>query len=207
MSSMTERIAGLSPEKRQLLELLRQENRDENSPAGESLLDVDVRVATQQNQAFCLVSDVDRQHLPEDLEDAYPLTMLQAGMIYHMEETPEYPLYHNVDSYNLEGELDHATMQDTVNRVVSRHPVLRTSFALRNYSEPLQLVHKTATLPVTIDDLRHLPAPEQDKIVNAYVDKEKRLRFDLAYPPLVRFHIHRRTDETYQFTLTEFHPI
>jgi len=207
MSSIAERIADLSEDKRFLLELLRQENRKEISSARKFRPEVVTTVTTQQSQAFCLISDADRQNLPADVEDAYPLTMLQAGMIYHMEETPEYPLYHNVDSYNLDVELDHVTMQDAINRVVARHAVLRTSFALKNYSEPLQLVHKNATLPVTIDDLRHLPASEQDNIVNAYVEKQKRLRFDLARPPLLRFHIHRRTDETFQFTLTEFHPI
>ena len=202
MSDLAERIAGLSEEKRQLLELLRKEKRertraDGERPPGEA----------SASRPFSLVSEEDRRMMPDDVVDAYPLTMLQAGMIYHMEETPEYPLYHNVDSYNLEGRLEHETLVEAINRVVARHPVLRTSFALTAYREPLQLVHERAHLPVGLDDLRHLPVEEQDRIVNAYVEGERRRSFDISRPPLLRFHVHRRTDETYQLTLTEFHPI
>ena len=36
-----------------------------------------------------LVSKADRTRLPEDIEDAYPLSHLQAGMLYHMQLTIE----------------------------------------------------------------------------------------------------------------------
>ena len=40
------------------------------------------------------------------VEDAYPLSMLQGGMLYHMEVMPEAALYHNVNSMHLKAAFD-----------------------------------------------------------------------------------------------------
>ncbi|HDQ71155.1 MAG TPA: amino acid adenylation domain-containing protein, partial [Chloroflexi bacterium] len=156
---------------------------------------------------FSLISPADRARLPEGLIDAYPLSALQAGMLYHMALTPDDPVYHNVDSFHLRAPLDIDVMREAVQAVVARHPVLRTSFDLTAYSEPLQLLHPHAVLPITMEDLRHLPRAEQDEEIQAYVAGERVRLFDLKQPPLIRFHIHRRTNATFQFTLTECHAI
>ena len=54
-----------------------------SASAGDALADT----ATE---PFGLIGPEDRARLPEDVEDAYPLTMLQAGMVYHMELSPEF---------------------------------------------------------------------------------------------------------------------
>jgi len=165
-------------------------------------------VPTPQTEPFSLTSEEDRAKLPHDLEDAYPMTALQVGMLYHMELMPDDPVYHNVNSFHLRARFDPEAFQTAVQRVADRHPILRTSFDLTMCSEPLQLVHKAASFPVQVEDLRHLSTSEQEKVIDAFVESEKRRRFDLSRPPLLRFHIHRRTDdETLQFTLTECHVI
>ncbi|HKU74240.1 MAG TPA: amino acid adenylation domain-containing protein [Pyrinomonadaceae bacterium] len=156
---------------------------------------------------FSLVTDADHARLPEGLEDAYPLTMLQAGMFYHMQMMPESAVYHNVNTCHLRAKFDHEKFEEAVRRVVARHPMLRTSFNLATYSEPLQLVHATATLPLKVEDLRHVAPADQDKILAAFIEAERTNRFDISQAPLIRFFIHRRTDETFQFSLTENHVI
>jgi amino acid adenylation domain-containing protein len=156
---------------------------------------------------FALISEADRAKIPAHIEDAYPLARMQAGMLFHMELMPGSPLYHNVNSWPLRTPFDADALQAAVQRVVARHAIFRTSFDLTTYSEPLQLVHPEAHLPVKTEDLRHLSVPEREKAVTAYVESEKGRRFDSSRPPLLRFHVHRLTDEVFQFTLTEFHPI
>ena len=145
--------------------------------------------------------------LPADIEDAYPLAMLQAGMLYHMAYSPGEMIYHNVYSYHMRARLEVENFREVVQRVVARHPILRTSFDLTSYSEPLQLVHLTAIFPVPVDDLRQLAAEEQERILDEFIEIEKQRQFDYAKPPLLRFHIHRRTEDSFNFTLTECHPI
>ncbi|HEY7418361.1 MAG TPA: amino acid adenylation domain-containing protein, partial [Ktedonobacteraceae bacterium] len=159
---------------------------------------------------FDLISAEDRAKLPADIEDAYPLAMLQTGMIYHMEMTkdlPGAPDYHNPESYYYRMPFNLAAFQQAVDSAVQRHPVLRTSFDFTSFSEPLQLVHKTAPFIVEADDIRQYTPIEQEQIIKQFVEREANTRFDMSHPPLLRFHIHRRTDDAFQFSLTEFHPI
>uniref|UniRef100_UPI00117D0295 condensation domain-containing protein n=1 Tax=Nitrospira cf. moscoviensis SBR1015 TaxID=96242 RepID=UPI00117D0295 len=78
---------------------------------------------------------------------------------------------------------------------------------LSRYSEPLQLVHRTVPVPLTVDDLRFLPSAEQDRALHEWVACEKKRPFQIGQPPLFRIHVHRLTDETIQFTISEHHAI
>ncbi len=164
-------------------------------------------VAPAHAAPFSMVAEVDRVRLPADIEDAYPLTMLQSGMLYHMMLDPEAPDYHNVDSFHYRGAFDIDKLRQSLAHMVVRHPILRTSFELSQYSEPLQLVHTSAAFDVEEEDLRHLSRQEQEQVIAAYVAQEKKHIFDLSRPPLLRFRAHRRTNESFQFTLTECHAI
>ncbi|HEV7667233.1 MAG TPA: amino acid adenylation domain-containing protein [Thermoanaerobaculia bacterium] len=157
-------------------------------------------------QPFELVAEVDRALLP-DVEDAYPLAMLQAGMLYHMELLPEDPPYLNVDSWHVRGRFEREPFFEAARRVVARHPMLRTSFALEGFSEPLQLVHRTAELPIVVEDLKGLPEDVQEAMIDRLVRSEKTRRFALFAAPQIRFHVHLRATDRFQFTLTENHAI
>jgi amino acid adenylation domain-containing protein len=163
--------------------------------------------AAKDSTPFGLLSEDDRAKLPHGLEDAYPLTTLQAGMFYHMRLMPGSSVYHNVNTWHLRARFDRGAFEEAVRRVVARHPVLRTSFDLATYSEPLQLVHREATLPILVEDLRRLPAAEQDAVLEAFIEGERRNHFDPSRAPLLRFFIHLRGEETFQFSLTESHPV
>ncbi|HEX8087411.1 MAG TPA: condensation domain-containing protein, partial [Blastocatellia bacterium] len=154
-----------------------------------------------------LISEADRQKLPGDVEDAYPLTMLQAGMLFHSSLDPVAAVYHNIGSYHLRAPFDAESMRVAIARLVSRHPVLRTSFDLVNFSEPMQLVRREVPVPLKIEDLRGLPSPEQEDVIEAWIESEKHRQFDYAVAPLLRFHVHRRSEDTFQFGLTEHHAI
>lgn len=156
---------------------------------------------------FELVSETDREKLPANIVDAYPLTMMQGGMLFHMALAPDTRVYHNLNSWRLRAVFDRDCFTAAAARAVARHPILRTCFDLTTYSEPLQLVQETATLPIGVTDLRRYSEAEQSELLDQYVAQERARGFDIGQAPLLRFHIHLRTDESFQFTLTESHPI
>ncbi|HEV7667231.1 MAG TPA: amino acid adenylation domain-containing protein [Thermoanaerobaculia bacterium] len=156
---------------------------------------------------FSMISPEDRRRLPPGIEDAYPVSAVQGGMLYHMRYTPTSIVYHNVYSRRLRAPFDPEAFARAAQRVVDRHPILRTSFDLTTYGEPLQLVHETAAVAVGADDLSRLSPPEQEVALDAFVEDEKQKSFNLARPPLVRFHLHRRDAESFNLTFTEFHPV
>ncbi|HEX7313565.1 MAG TPA: amino acid adenylation domain-containing protein, partial [Pyrinomonadaceae bacterium] len=156
---------------------------------------------------FDLISDEDRRKIPDGVEDAYPLTLMQAGMVFQSELQHGDALYHAVNSLHLRAPFDQAALQAALQQSAALHAVMRTSFDLENFSEPLQLVHQTVQIPLQVDDLRALAPDERERAVADWINVDKYRRLDLADAPLLRFHVHRRTDETLQFTFTAHHAI
>src|SRR5262249_49935917 len=93
---------------------------------------------------FDLISEQERSRLAEDIEDAYPLTLLQAGMIFHSELSTETAAYHSINSARLRGPMDIQILKAAAQSVVDRHPMFRTSMHFNGRGEPLQFVHRTA---------------------------------------------------------------
>jgi amino acid adenylation domain-containing protein len=158
-------------------------------------------------EPFELVAEEDLLKLPEGLEDAYPLTMMQAGMLFHSEYSPDSSVYHNVTSFRVRAPFDEGALQTALRQLIDRHPVLRTSFDLTSYSEPLQLIHREVGLPLRVEDLRSLSRAEQETALAASFEIEKGRKFDWRQAPLVRLLVQRDGEESFQLTLTEHHAI
>ncbi|HET9899210.1 MAG TPA: amino acid adenylation domain-containing protein, partial [Streptosporangiaceae bacterium] len=156
---------------------------------------------------FALVAPEDRDKLPDGLVDAYPMAELQVGMAFEMELDRGRSPYHNVDSLRIAGPFDEVKFREAVALVVERHPILRTSFDLSTYREPMQLVHATASMPYVIEDVRELDRQAQEKVIAAYVTAQRSHLFDHSRPPLLRFGIHVMAQALFQWTVTEHHAI
>src|SRR6185369_2644562 len=158
-------------------------------------------------EPFELLSTGDRGRLPASLEDAYPLAMLQTGMLFHGELGTEASTYHNTVSVHLSARFDLACLYLALQRLASRHPLLRTSFAFSCFSEPLQLVHREVCIPLETHDLRALSAAEQEAELDRWFERETHRLFDWSEAPLIRFHVHRRADDRFQLSWSEHHAI
>jgi amino acid adenylation domain-containing protein len=164
-------------------------------------------VSAIKTKPFGLISEADREKLPAEVEDAYPLAMIQEAMLYHMELTPDSPAYLNVNSWHLRAPFNEEALREAVRYVVARHAVLRTGFDMTSYSQPLQLVHREAELPFEIFDIRHLSFDEQTQALYEFHEFERKHMFDIRVPSLMRFFVHRRTEDSFQFSFTENHAI
>ena len=151
-------------------------------------------------EPFDLVSPEDRAKMPAGVEDAYPLSMLQGGMIFHRMAHPGSALYHDIFSLHLQARLDYDALHAVVRQLIGRHAALRTSFAINEFSQPLQLVHREAATPVELEDLRELAPAEQERIIREWIEAEKAEGFDIESAPLIRFRVHRRSRDSFQLS-------
>ncbi len=145
--------------------------------------------------------------LPLGIEDAYPLAQLQAGMIFHLILDTAAGLYQNVDSIQIEGPLNIGVFQKTLDYLVAKHAILRTSFDFTSFLEPLQLVHKTGSIKIEVQDWTHVESAEQEKLMDALIEAEKQRHFLLTHPPLMRFLVHIRSKNSFQLTIPHHHAI
>jgi len=156
---------------------------------------------------FSLITAADRALMTDAIDDAYPLNLLQEGMIYHREFAPKSAVYHAMCSYRIRAPFDLAIMRDVIQKVIERHPLLRTSFDLSTYSQPLQLVHRDFDLPFKFDDLRGQSAQAHDEAVDGWMEHEKQTGFDLHAYPLIRYQIHLLHDDVFQLSYSFHHEI
>ena len=157
---------------------------------------------TRTTKPFSLISEAEHQKLPSDVVDAYPLARVQAGVIFHSQHCPDLPMYHDVFLYHLQVHLDVELFELALQQLVACHPILRTSFDLTNFSEPLQLVHQTVWVPFQVQDLRSLSPEQRKKALADWIEVERNTHFDWSFAPIIRFFIQRLTDESFYFTLS-----
>jgi amino acid adenylation domain-containing protein/FkbH-like protein len=143
----------------------------------------------------------------EGIDDAYPLSSTQVGMVFHADRDVESPLYQVIDSFKLRGPFDDALFRRVLAYIVSRHPALRTSFELARFQLPMQLVHRHLEISLEVVDLRGLPSAAQETQLTDWLAQEPMRRFDITVPPLVKYTVHLFDDGVFQVTLTQHHAI
>ncbi|MCA9689270.1 MAG: amino acid adenylation domain-containing protein, partial [Myxococcales bacterium] len=157
--------------------------------------------------AFALLDEREREWLPAGIEDAYPLSRLQAGMLYHSELSPERGVYHDVFSFHVGGVLQPAVLQQALTELVAGHPLLRTSFEYGGPLQPLQLVHAEVQVALGVDVIDELAALEQDAVIERWIAEERVRPFDIRSAPLLRVRLFRRSPGSFELGLSFHHAI
>ncbi|ASS75391.1 hypothetical protein CIG75_10575 [Tumebacillus algifaecis] len=154
-----------------------------------------------------LLSEADRALLLPGIEDAYPLSQSQLGMLFHSKMDAGQHLYHNVHSFKLQAPYQEAAWKKAVGEMAARHAILRTSFDLTTYSVPMQLVHREAEVPMVFEDLRGQAADRQAAFLDAWIENERAHPIDWTQAPILRFAFHRLDEATFHLGITEHHAI
>ncbi|WJK39429.1 amino acid adenylation domain-containing protein [Solwaraspora sp. WMMA2056] len=138
-------------------------------------------------QPFDLVTDRDRARLLH-AADAYPISRLSLGLLFHSRERESSAVYHDVFRYTLRLPWDAQALQAAMDALVSRHPALRSSFDLAGYFEPLQIVHHRVAGALTVTDLREVDAETAQRTILAHVEHRRFHRYRFDQPPLYQLH-------------------
>ncbi len=136
----------------------------------ENLIPVDCNQITPEMVTLATVTDAELACLTAqvpggaaNIQDIYPLGPLQAGMLFHhrMAEGQNDP-YVTGSMYEFDSETDARLFLDALQRVVSRHDVLRTAIFWDALSQPLQVVLRDVVLsPVFIETSADSSAKQQ----------------------------------------------
>ena len=141
----------------------------------------------------------------KQIEDIYPLSPMQQGLLFHSLYAPEASEYLVQLTCTLEGEFDSAAFKRVWQEVLDRHPITRTSFVWENLKQPLQIVHSHIPLPWQELDWRTVPAEQQPARLEEFLASDHKQGFDLSQAPLLRFSLIRQTENTYQFVWSYHH--
>ncbi|MGJ4946744.1 condensation domain-containing protein, partial [Bradyrhizobium sp. HKCCYLS1011] len=142
---------------------------------------------------------------PRQVEDIYPLSLMQQGMLFHSLYEPDSAVYVISLACRLEGDLDVDAFEQAWRMAVARHAVLRTAFVGQDLAVQLQVVLREAVLPFAREDWRGLALAEQERRL-ADLQQAERLRgFDFARPPLMRLCLIRTGERDYRLLWNSHH--
>jgi amino acid adenylation domain-containing protein len=142
--------------------------------------------------------------MSQNVEDAYPLSPMQEGLLFHHLYAPESGLY--VGQYACElSNVDLTAIRQAWQQIVDRHPAFRTAFVWKNVSKTLQVVGRRVELPFQVEDWRGLSASEQQEGLNSYLETDRRRGFVLNQAPLLRLALFQTAADTHQLVLSHHH--
>src|ERR1044071_7286352 len=151
MSTLTERLQALSPERRALFELHLKEKR-------------------------LTIPTLEIPQAPRDGD--LPLSFAQQRLWLLQHLSPDSSLYNTYLPIRLTGRLKINTLKQSVDEIVRRHEVLRTTFPVEN-EQPVQRLNPALKTEFRIVDLQHVPESLKDDQAHELLLSEIRKPFDL----------------------------
>ncbi|QLF91734.1 amino acid adenylation domain-containing protein [Pseudomonas sp. ABC1] len=135
------------------------------------------------------------------IEDIYPLSPMQQGMLFHTLYAQEGGDYINQMRVDVQG-LDIERFRQAWQAAVDRHEVLRASF-ITQFEQPLQVIRKHVEMPFASLDWR--TQPDLQAGLDTWAEADRQKSFDLLNDPLLRIAVIRTDENSHHLIYTGHH--
>ncbi|HEY0736083.1 MAG TPA: amino acid adenylation domain-containing protein, partial [Herpetosiphonaceae bacterium] len=159
-----------------------------------------------------LVADVlnDREPIPaiapaavaDPPASSYPLSHGQQALWFLQQLRPESTAYNITRALRVKSELDMPALRQAFQRLVDRHPVLRTSLRVA-HGEPAQLIHARLDFDLGWEDAALWSETQLDERLNTAAAQP----FDLEHAPLLRAIVYTRSHDEHILLVSIHHSI
>ncbi|WP_085715279.1 non-ribosomal peptide synthetase [Pseudomonas sp. B28(2017)] len=140
-----------------------------------------------------------------EIEDVYPLTPMQEGMLLHTLLEPGTGLYYMQDRYRINSELDPQRFAQAWQAVIARHEALRASFCWNVGEQMLQVIHKPGSTPIEYLDWSDIAQAEQEPKLQTLLKTEREAGFDLLNQAPFHLRLIRVGAAHYWFMMSNHH--
>ncbi|MEU9577549.1 non-ribosomal peptide synthetase [Streptomyces chilikensis] len=137
--------------------------------------------------------------------DVYPLTPMQAGMLFHGLMDPDSRTYVNQVQFTLSGVTDPHALAQAWQHTADANDVLRTRLVWQETAEPLQVVQRRATVPVVHHDWTDRGEEDRAAELDRLLAEDRRAGIDLATAPLMRLTLIRLAPDRVRVVWTFHH--
>ncbi|HWO12666.1 MAG TPA: amino acid adenylation domain-containing protein, partial [Polyangiaceae bacterium] len=140
------------------------------------------------------------------IEDIFPLSPMQQGMLLHTLLEPGSGIYLMQDHYRVEHALDAEAFATAWRRVIARHAALRASFVWQREENMLQIIHRdVAPHAVEVFDWSGLEPAAQERELERFFAEERRQGYDLAQTGSFRIRLFQLGPQRYHFVQSRHH--
>ena len=142
-----------------------------------------------------------------DVEDILQLTPLQHGMLFHSLAEPEDRLYYEQVCVFLPMVIDPETFRQALQQVVARHQALRVGMRWARLEQPVQVVFRSATLSLHLEDWSGQETAAQMQRLQTYLQADRAQGLDLQRAPLLHAALFRLGSAAHELVLSFHHAI
>jgi hypothetical protein len=142
-----------------------------------------------------------------NIEAVYPLTPVQEDILFHTLYAPESPLYFQQNTAVIDGALDVAPFRAAWQRVIDRHPALRSLLTWEGRERPLQVVRSVVKPEWRIEDWRGMAPDVQEQRLAEFLEADRSRGFVLDEAPLMRFALFRTGEGAHRFVWSHHHVV
>nr|QEO74274.1 condensation domain-containing protein [uncultured bacterium] len=142
--------------------------------------------------------------LPVPRDGDLPLSFAQQRLWFLDQLQPDSTFYNIPAAVRLDGWLNADALEQSLNEIILRHEVLRTTFATVD-GRPVQQIAPPEPLKLQLIDLRRLSESEKGAEVQRLAAEEMRHHFDLRRGPFLRTRLLQLGEEKHVLLLTMHH--
>ncbi|MFL6515417.1 MAG: amino acid adenylation domain-containing protein, partial [Chthoniobacterales bacterium] len=139
-------------------------------------------------------------------EGPVSLSFAQERLWFLDQLEPGSSAYHIPDAYLVNGPLDVSTLERSLEAVIQRHELLRTTLQSRD-GKPVQVVANTANLKIREIDRCGISESEQELEIERQIEENSATVFDLARGPLLQLKVVRLAAERYLLLVNMHHVV
>ncbi|ODH00063.1 non-ribosomal peptide synthetase [Nostoc sp. KVJ20] len=136
----------------------------------------------------------------------FPLSFAQQRLWVLAQVEPDSPFYNMFKAVRLNGRLDIEILERSLNEIIRRHEILRTTFSAVE-GTPVQVISPHATMKLSVVNLQRLSGQEQSQQLQLLATQDQLQPFDLTKGLLLRVTLVQLKSESYALLLTMHHII
>ncbi|MEW2634235.1 condensation domain-containing protein [Streptomyces sp. NPDC048389] len=140
-----------------------------------------------------------------DVEDIFPLTPMQSGMLFHTLAEPGSGAYFEQMSFVLDGVTRPGLLERAWQHVTDHLEILRGAVVWEGVDRPLLVVRRHVETTVIHLDWRGLSADEQARALELHLADDRERGIDLSAAPMTRIVIARASDTSVRVVRTSHH--
>ncbi|MFO0777382.1 MAG: amino acid adenylation domain-containing protein [Nitrospira sp.] len=141
----------------------------------------------------------------KDIESIHYLSPLQEGLLFHAVSDGAADPYFTQTGFVIDGELELGPFEQAWQKVVERHPILRTGFVWEGVKQPMQVARHGVLVPLQLLDWRAYGSRQRDEALAEFLRDDRRKPFDLLTPPMMRLTLIRIEDNRWYFINSHHH--
>ncbi|WP_168898084.1 non-ribosomal peptide synthetase [Bacillus sp. ISTL8] len=141
------------------------------------------------------------------IEDMYPLSPVQEGILFHTLMHPETGIYMEQMAIGIKGEFSIEAFCQAWQHVLDRNSILRANFLWEGFTKPIHIIHQSRKVNVNVLDWTDRAYEFDDLRQNLErINESQRLTgFDLEHDSLIRLTLVKIEKNTYHFIWTYHH--